>query len=170
MKKIVDYNNGKKIFYECYGSNFNIEREYGKQYKLCNIPIEVEDVWRKDIIQQLVYKIDNTIGAQKIENIEHYLQLITNNDALDFLKKSLKKEMDTFSRIIICEKLKHCAKVIAIKDSALLENINNLLLENVNKMLNEKIVIDCSYFNFQYMQDYDFSDDYIRKRISDILV
>jgi len=52
----------------------------------------------------------------------------------------------------------------------LLENINNLLLENVNKMLNEKIVIDCSYFNFQYMQDYDFSDDYIRKRISDILV
>ncbi len=48
-RKKINYEKGRKIFFECGGSSITITREFGPEYTNCNIPKEIEELWREEI-------------------------------------------------------------------------------------------------------------------------
>lgn len=51
MKKKIDIEKGRSIFFKYKGDLWGIHRDYGPEYTQCNIPKEVECNWRKEISQ-----------------------------------------------------------------------------------------------------------------------
>lgn len=47
--KKIDLEKGKRIFLECKGSIFAIDRDYAEEYWNCNIPRKLEKEWLKEI-------------------------------------------------------------------------------------------------------------------------
>lgn len=45
----IELEKGKRIFFECKGSIFAIDRDYAEEYWNCNIPKELEKEWLKEI-------------------------------------------------------------------------------------------------------------------------
>lgn len=52
----MDVEKGKTIFYKYNGSIVSIEREVGDEYAKCKIPSDVEAIWQKDIMEELLKK------------------------------------------------------------------------------------------------------------------
>ncbi|MBO5327692.1 MAG: hypothetical protein J6B04_00800 [Clostridia bacterium] len=167
----IDIIKGKAIFYKYKGSKFDISRDLGDEYKKCYIPQEIEDEWKKDIINNLKAEIKHKSGNLRIVAISAFIQINSADEAIKMLLEVLKCDnLDTFSAIIICESLK---KFIDINRRFLIneEQIYNikLVLENEKKkMLSSKIYIDNSFMILPYMNDYDFSEQNIVNRIQNI--
>ena len=167
--KNINFDEGMKMFYDCYGSSFNLDRKYGNKYRDCNIPVDIEAKWQKDIIEKLKTQIDITTGNSKILLITKYLQLLPVKEAINYLINILQKNLDTFSIILLCEILKNYKKQVDATNDYLESDINDCLKNVVNKLLNKTIVIDNSFKEVQYMKSYDFSDENIYSRIKKIL-
>lgn len=48
----VDIEKGRCIFFEYKGDSWGIHRDYGPEYTQCNIPKELEELWRKEMQEQ----------------------------------------------------------------------------------------------------------------------
>ena len=46
---MCDFETAKKIYFQCLGSKFFIDREYGQQYKKFNVPPAIEESWKKEL-------------------------------------------------------------------------------------------------------------------------
>lgn len=93
-----------------------------------------------------------------------YIPFLDTESAIDFLIAVLKqKDLDTFSTIILSEKLKQHLSCDLSEVTA--KKIKSTLAFGKEKMLTQKIEIDDRYKSLSYMADYDFSDENILKRI-----
>ena len=107
IKHKIDLDKGREIFYKYKGDKFGISRDLGEEYKKCNIPKEIEQEWKKDIIRKLNNEIKNETGNLRMGAIWAYVQIISTGEALNFLVGVLdSNDFDTFSTILICEHLK----------------------------------------------------------------
>lgn len=163
-RKKIDFEKGKKLFFECCGSSMCLDRDYGAEYKKCNIPKEIEEQWRAEIKIEIENRIQYDEGAGKVSAISKLLQICDLNERLDILYCVLKCDnLDTFSRIILCEFLqkerKHCNGD---------QIIGNIIATNKEKLLKNEIVIHESYRNAAYMKGYNFSEESIKKRIENL--
>ena len=157
---------GKSIFYKCNGSIVAIDREFGDEYSRCQIPPNVEEAWRADIICSLRDKIEKSIGADKVGYVFDYVQIIDKEQAVNFIIGILKDNyLDTFTCLLLCEELKRYLKFVDIKEK---NEISSTLAMCKNKMLKTKITIDDSYKSKRYMSDYDFSEKNLKLRIESL--
>ena len=161
----MDVEKGKTIFYKYNGSIVSIEREVGDEYAKCKIPNDVEAIWRKDIMERLLEKIGNSHGADKFSHICGYAQLLSDEQAVDFLLHIINNDnLDTFTCLLLCESLKRYLGS-AFVDETRKGKILSVLDDRRDKMTHTKIAIDGSYMNKSYMEDYDFSEENIKSRI-----
>lgn len=161
----MDVEKGKAIFYKYNGSIVSIEREVGDEYAKCKIPSDVEAIWRKDIMERLLEKIGNSHGADKFSHICGYAQLLSDEQAVDFLLHIINNDnLDTFTCLLLCESLKRYLGSTLVEEVRK-EKILSVLAVYRDKMMREKIIVDSSYMNKSYMKDYDFSEENIKLRI-----
>lgn len=167
-KKKANLEKGKDLFFQYNGSIMSLDREgLGTEYRNCNIPKEIESQWKTEIRIGLQEEIKDYNGEKKVTAILKLMQISDFPDRLNFLITILNDiELDSFSRIIICESLVNEKKNI---DNPVIKKIID---ENVDsnklKLLNDTITIDESYKNASYMKKYDFSIENLKKRIKDM--
>ena len=163
----MDLEKGKEIFYKYNGSKVSIEREVGNEYKKCNVPIEVENEWRQDIMISLLTAIKRSNGADLIKYVMSYIQLLSTEQCLRFLINIIKnRKLDTFTCLLLCETLKDFVKCYNIYLYDI--DIEQELKHYKEFMLQNDIIIDESYKSVWYMQDYDFSINSIIQRINNL--
>lgn len=156
----MDLEKGKQIFWEFSGNRFHIDRE---EYKKCEVPKNTEQQWLNEIKIDLLSKIKVSKGSAKLYGFR-YIPFLDTESAIDFLIAVLKqKDLDTFSTIILSEKLKQHLSCDLSEVTA--KKIKSTLAFGKEKMLTQKIEIDDRYKSLSYMADYDFSDENILKRI-----
>ena len=56
----------KDIYFQCLGSKFFIDREYGQQYKKFNVPPAIEESWKKELCDILKRESKYNFSNQKI--------------------------------------------------------------------------------------------------------
>lgn len=163
----MDLEKGKKIFFKYNGNSFSIDRECGKEYRKCKVPVELEKQWLEEIKMNLLDGIQNEIGDARMCLIIAYVRVIDMVTAIEFLISALnQKDMDTFSAILLAENLKRRLRE-PIDDQ--LKNRIEVEIENFkNRALQSKIEIEDSYKRSRFMKYYDFSDENIIRRINAI--
>lgn len=163
-RKKIDLEKGKKLFFECHGSSMCLDRDYDAEYRKCNIPKGVEEQWRAEIKNDLKNGIKYIWGAEKVSVISKLLQISDLSERLNILYDVLEcEDLDTFSRIILCEFLKN-----ERKNSHDNQIIEHLIATNKEKLLKDMIFIHESYRDATYMKGYDFSEENIKKRIDNL--
>lgn len=183
--KKIDLEKGKKLFFECKGNSFNIARDWGDEYYNCNIPKKVEKEWRKEIEAEWPKEIDELIAKIKKESVKDKLDNLfsdlTHHGGLTYESKSNHilsylgsnaNRLDTFTIIRLCEDLKlikRYSQYEKVQNKELCSKIDETVKFYADKLLSEPITVDDSYKNSRHMQDYDFSDENIRKRIQHLL-
>lgn len=163
----MDLEKGKRIFFRFNGSCFHIDRDCPDEYKKCGVPKDIEQQWLEEIKINFLTNINVEKGCSKVILINNYIQLLDNESAVDFLIEILNQmELDTFSMIIVLETLKqYLSYSISEKQK---ERINSSLILFKNVMLSQKIEVDDKYKGLSYMNNYDFSDENVIKRINRI--
>ena len=146
----MDLETGKKIFYKYNGSHFYIDREVGAIYRKCKVPTEIEQVWLEDIIDSLKKKVAISKGEELVSATMSLTQLLTDNDAFEVFKYVLaRKDIDTFSRLIVCEMLKNRSKSSG-------QQIKEVLEENQSLMVASPKTVDSSYRDNPLYKNLDF--------------
>lgn len=159
---------GKRIFYQYNGSKMYIDREVGKAYRKCEVPFYMEELWKEDIMQSLRKQIEQSKGSELISTLISYTQLLSTQEAIDCITEVLSdRQLDTFSRIILCESLKQLIRYPDI-DNEIKNSIVAILKSNKEIMLSDSITIDDSYIHDWRMRNYDFSESNIIRRINEI--
>lgn len=163
----MDLEKGKQIFLKFGGSRFHIDRECPDEYKKCRVPKNIEQQWLEEIKSDLLLNIKVKKGCSKVTLINHYITLLDDEMAIEFLIEIInQKDLDTFSNIILMESLKRYLS--SDISNAIAEKIKNTLVSEKMVMLTRKIEIDDQYKALPYMADYDFSNENILKRINGI--
>lgn len=164
-KRNVDFEKGKRLYYEYYGNKFGLYWDLGNEYSNCNIPKKVENEWNADIMDHLEDEISKAQGSSLQLAVDRYIKLL--KVKYEWLMAFLEtKEMDTFTAIILCESLKNMARLV--KNRSTKKRIRHFLDEYKVKLLHEPIVVHESYKSAEYMCNYDFSDENIKARINEI--
>lgn len=151
------------MFYECYGSKFSIDREYGNAYWKCNVPNEIEYAWLEDIKNNLSYKIKTSHGAEQHTYVTYICQILSTEKSIDLLLSLLNTDNDCFTKLLYCEHIKHLS--IRMTDKIKHDNIVRIIKEQKQLILSDISNIDAEYKISQYMRNYDFSVDNLIKRI-----
>ena len=169
MKKRIDKHEinlekGKSLYFEYYGSKFGMYRDgLGNEYADCNVPQAIENEWKSDILSKLENEIKSAQGDELHVAVSAYMHLLPAEP--EWLIQLLQtRAMDTFTAIIFCEQLKNMTRTHPLKKM----RVRRFLDKFKTKLLNEPITIHETYKNDDYMQNYDFSDDNIKARISAI--
>lgn len=159
----IDLEKGKSLYYQYYGNKFGMHYDLGNEYEDCNIPKEIENEWKKDILGKLENEISTAQGSDLHFAVNRYINLLPADT--EWLMQLLQtREMDTFTAIIFCETLKDMARMLITKSIV----VRRFLDEFKVKLLCQPITIHETYKNAVYMRDYDFSHDNIIKRINAI--
>ena len=158
----------KQIFYNCLGSHVSIDRNFGDYYKKFNVPIEIENEWKQNILNDLKKKVNAENAYPKIKAAEAYVQLIDATEAVTFLIDILKNAvLDTFSVILILENLKRY--MLHYKTYHLSVENAVFIKQTIEKyktiIMTQKIKIDDSYKKLSFMKNYDFSNENVLRRI-----
>lgn len=138
-------------------------RKY-EEYKKLKIPKLMEAQWMEELFDHTKNQIFLTTDIpQKISLINTLANYgIKLEDVMAVIVDLFKQEMDTFSRLLLCEQLKqltHWCKKLTDRTSC-------FLATQKEKMLNDPISIDATYKQLSYMSSYDFSESAIKKRIT----
>lgn len=164
---IMDLEKGRQIFFRFRGSRFYIDRECPDEYKKCAVPKSIEQQWVEEIKIDLLSKIKAQKGCCRVALVNRYIPLLDNELAVEFLIEELnKKDLDTFSMIILLERLKQYLSCNLSEATA--KKVENTLAFCKKIMLTQKIEIDDQYKSLSYMADYDFFNENILKRINRI--
>lgn len=134
---------GKQIFFECYGSHFFIDREYGTKYKKCLVPKEIENIWKNEILDIVLNKINSEKGMNLVFFVDRYIDLVEPKSVCIFLMNLLgKKTFDTLTTLILLETFKNIINVNNLKNEEYL-----IFIENSKKQLMiAEISIDQSFY------------------------
>ena len=170
IHSVSDLKEAKNIYFRYSGNKFEMERDdVYKKYKYYRISKEQEEKWKDEIFEDYKSIINKENDNFKlVNNIRGILMLEYRtteaiNKVIDILNR---REIDTFSSILICEEIKKTLKSNHENNNC--DNVKGDLYQIKNKLLNEKITIDSKYLNTNFMKNYDFSECNIRKRILNI--
>ena len=163
-----DYQEAKEIFFRCLGSKVSIDREYGNKYARMKVPSELENLWKKEICDNLLKQIKEKTGCIRMHAVNAYTQIVDSDIAVSFLLNFLNdRTLDTFSMILVLEDLKKYMNLASVSAEYKLR-----IKETIDRckvlLLKSKLTIDDSFKSLYYMRDYDFSDDNLIKRINSI--
>lgn len=153
---------GRNLFFRFYGNIYYMMQEgVYDEYKKLKIPKEIESMWRQELFEDTKRKLDNETSIyKKVVLVGDLLNFgINANCVTCIIVNLLSGEIDTFSRILLCEELKRCF-YYEKKTSKL----STILEMQKKKMLSENITVDEKYLT--NMLGYDFSDSNIKKRIT----
>jgi hypothetical protein len=174
----IDLVNGKKVFFDYDGNLFSINREV-PEYRHYNVPKDVEDVWKKTIINNLLEEVENSIGHEKTVKVTKLLAIYGHSNNIQLLEALLEDDtLDTFSKILYLEDLNREKlgvnisikyKILKIEDpKSYITDLNDKILDYKSKLLNSPITIDESFKQNYALKYYDFSDENIIRRIENI--
>ena len=153
---------GRKLFFR-FGGNTHYMWQEGvyNEYKKLKIPKEIEKMWRQELFEDTKKQLHNETSIyKKVILVGTLLNYGINTDVVvSIIVDLLNSEIDTFSKILLCEELKRC--FYNEKNTSGLIEILEMQKQN---MLSKDITIDEKYF--LNMSGYDFSDFNIRKRIN----
>ena len=165
-----DLKEAKNIYFRYGGNKFEMERDgVYKKYNNYGITKRQEGKWKDEIFEDYKSKIEKEYDNLKLENNIHGILMLEYrtteaiNIVIDILNR---RDIDTFSSILICEEIKKTLKYTHENNNC--DNVKSGLYQIKNKLLNEKITIDSRYLNASFMRDYDFSECSIRNRILNI--
>ena len=167
-----DIEKGKELFYKYYGSKFGIAHDLGMVYEKYHIPKYLEDEWLKDIKQSLIAKIESNdcVMEELIVYISRYEQISSSQELEDFIaiiENCLNRELDTFTKLLICENLKNVSR--RIKNSSVLAQINEIIAKQKTELLSKEITIDKSHVEFaRALYGRTTEDNSDKKRTADI--
>ena len=147
----VNIEKGKELFYKYYGSKFGIAHDLGSEYERCNIPKNLEEEWLKDIKNTLIAKIQSKdcVGHELCVFINRYEQICSSKELEDFIgiiEYCLNRELDTFTKLLICENLKNVSR--RITDDQVLVRINEIIAKQKTELLSKEITVDGSHVEF----------------------
>lgn len=157
-----EYFEAKEIFYGCYGSRSSIDKEYGKLYSKYNVPKEIEEIWLKDIKSILKEKICQSSSAEQHRYVTYLCDISEISENIDLLLILLQQDIDSFTRLLYCEKL---ISLIKKTNNATYNKIRKIIIDQRKIILSNISDIDDSYKKLSYMKDYDFSVGNLIKRI-----
>lgn len=141
------------------------------EYCKYNIPRDIEAQWDREIGNETL----RNIGKEK--NMYELFLLFIKFDMLEIPREDrvypiieyLKEPgLDSFTMTLLCEILSREKKYSV--NGALNGDISHTISFYAQKLLLQPITIDESYKKASHMQDYDFSDANIRKRIEQLLI
>ncbi len=143
-KETMNIKKGREIFFECYGSRFCIDREYGDEYEKCNIPKVYEQQWMQEVKELLRFKIYDASGYDLFYYVDTYSDLLKANEAINYLLSFLKeKKIDSFTSLLLLEECKR--KILLLNNSdEKIEYLNEIEVLKA-KYLSKPICIDSSY-------------------------
>ena len=165
MKKEQRIEFGKKIFYENYGNYFSIAMNYGdRKYKKFRIPKELEKDWQDDIKREYFKRIYATKGAEQHKNVLIYIDLLTAEQAVEFLEDLLNQPLDSFTRLLYCENIKNHLRFV--KSSLAASHARFVIAKNKEQLLSQTITVDPQY---KYeMQPYNYNWNELPQRIQNL--
>ena len=153
---------GKKLFFQFYGNIYYMLQEgVYDEYKKLKIPKGIETMWREELFEDTKKQIRNETNTYKkvvlVGNLLNYG--IKTDFVISIIVELLDCDIDTFSRILLCEELKRC-----FYNNETSSKLSKILEIQKKNMLSKNITIDEKYFS--NMLGYDFSDFNIKKRIN----
>lgn len=157
------FSEAKKIFYDCYGSHFFIDREYGNIYKKYNVPKEIENEWLNDIKNTLSYKIKTSHGSEQHRYVSYICNILSSEESIDLLLSLLRTNTDSFTKLLYCEEAKRL--LVTVADDVKYNEIVEMIKEQKSLILSDITNIDADYKTLYYMKDYDFLPDNLIKRV-----
>lgn len=153
---------GRNLFFKFHGNIYYMLQEgvYG-EYKKLKIPRKIESIWREELFEETKKQIHNETNIyKKIVMIGNLLNYGIKRDVVvSIIVGLLDSEIDTFSKILLCEELKRC-----YYNREIIYKLSTILETQKKKMLSNNITIDEKYIS--NMLGYDFSDCNIKKRIN----
>jgi len=156
MKKDERIEFGKRIFYENCGSHFSIAMNYGdKKYKRLRIPKDLEKDWQGDIKREYFKRIHATKGAEQHKNVLIYTDLLTAEQAVEFLEELLNQPLDSFTRLLYCENIKNHLRFV--KSPLAADHARFVIAKNKEQLLADEITIDPQYKNEMQPYNYDWT-------------
>lgn len=152
----------RKLFFRFYGNpHYMLQEGIYNEYKKLKIPKEIEKIWRQELFEDTKKQLHNETSIyEKIILLGNLLNYGVNTDVVvSIIVDLLNSEIDTFSKILLCEELKRC-----FHNEKNTSNLIEILEMQKKNMLSKDITVDEKYFS--NMLGYDFSDCNIRKRIN----
>lgn len=164
-KKTISLAEAKQMFFRCEGSIMGIDRDFGDAYRKCRVPKELENQWREELINSYKEKIPDLSGQKQTNTVMALSNLLEPDEGTQYLVAFLKTtELDSFSRLVLCEWLKDLLQRVKGDQSLFIDAIR----DNKKILMNSPITIDSSYIESPAMVGYDFSESYQKKRIQDL--
>lgn len=157
--------NGRVLFFQYYGNiHYMLQAGVYDKYKKLKVPQKIEDGWREELFDDLRRQFCSKASIyEKIIWIGSLLNIGVKTDVVaTFICNLLEEDIDTFSRILLCEELKRCSH----HNSKGAPKLTIILEDQKKHMLERDITIDAKYYQLSCMSDYDFSDANIKKRIN----
>lgn len=170
IKKRIDIKKGKELFYEYYGDTFGIENDLGRVYEKCNVPKGIEKVWLDDIRENLIttLKSEDCVGQNLYKSIMRYTHIWDKTklvESIGILQECLRRDIDSFRRLIICEHLKDSLRWI--KDYPYEQQLlGKLISQQKAELLSHEITIDESAPYVKHLSKEELSTEAILKRIN----
>ena len=153
---------GRNLFFRFYGNiHYMLQEGVYEEYKKLKISKGIENMWRQELFEDTKKQLYNeTHVYKKIVLVGNLLNYGINTDFVaSIIVDLLDSEIDTFSKILLCEELKRC-----FSNDKKTSKLSAILEPQKKNMLSKNITIDEKYFSI--MLGYDFSDSNIKKRIN----
>lgn len=167
MQEKKEYLTAYKI-YSKYNGNFFymvIEGEY-EYYKSFKVPKEVEEKWEKELVSTILKKVNTEdISVYEIFNLFDHMSY---SESISFLINYINNfRGDTFSKLLLCEKLKslYCKKkfIDSVTEKEWKEVLNFLNCQK-KELLQDEIIVGDFYKEKSYLDKF-LSEKAIRDRI-----
>ena len=153
---------GRNLFFRFYGNiHYMMQEGMYDEYKKLKIPQKIESMWRQELFEDTKELLDNETSIYgKVVLVGNLLTYGIKTDVVaSIIVNLLNSEIDTFSKILLCEELKRC-----FYNEKNISNLSAVLEIQKQNMLGRDITIDEKYL--LNMAGYDFSDFNIKKRIN----
>lgn len=167
----LNYEKAKKIFNEYAGSEFQMQREgVLKKYKSFNIPLEVENNWRKEYADRIKSNIYTAkTNSERLEAITDYIDVVKRlfnssvTELIDDFMQNIEK-MDSYTEIRLIE-----LKLNEIKgDRINQEQIIEKCVKNLHDLERKELTVDRSYYDDGKLPEY-LSNDKLYMRIDNLI-
>lgn len=161
-KNLEKIQRGRILFFRFYGNMHHMMQEgVYSEYKKLKIPKEIENIWIQELFEHTKQQLHQETRMDKkvvlLRSLANYG--VGTEIVVSIIIDLLNSEIDTFSKILLCEELKRC-----FRNEKQPPEVSELLEIQKENMLSNDITIDEKYLS--NMSGYDFSDSNIKKRIN----
>jgi hypothetical protein len=158
---------GKRLFFRYFGNLFHMWQDGAlDEYRKLKIPKQIEDEWyqvlRNEYQKQICEEPD---PFKKVSQLTNLLDLGSKaGEVMPLAEQVLTGDLDTFSRILICESLKRYDK--DSHSNKVHRAVDAIITSQKGHLQSSEIHVDVRYKDLPYMKNDDFSLDNIKKRIN----